>query len=346
MTPASVEVCYPAERRLTEWMSRFGDGAVPGLWPYGLHELATSGLDVTAASVAQPNRAQSAVARVVPAAARARSPRRARIDVGLSWDENVAVRMSALRPRRSMYSGAIWVTDRVARNGVSRTDRRLRSVLRRMNGVFVNSRAQVEPLREFLGDGGPRVEFLHFGVDDGFWRARPYPTVPLVVSVGGDRDRDAATLYAALSLVHAHRPEVEIIVQSASDVEPPAGITRVKHFTHSELQALYARASVVAVATKPNLHASGLTVSLESMATARPVVINDAPGLRDYIVDGDNGWLTPMGDHVALGERVLDVLADPPGAAAMGRRARASVEAGFTTGHLARSLSEFMRLGS
>lgn len=344
MTHTSVEVCYPAERHLDEWMSRFALGKVPGLWPYGLHELAASGLEVTAASVAQPNRAQSAIARALPAAVRARSPRNARIDVGLSWDENVAVRMSALRPRRMMYSGAIWVTDRVSRSGVSSTDRRLRAVLRRMNGVFVNSRAQVEPLRAFLGDGGPPVEFLHFGVDDGFWSPQPYPTVPLVVSVGGDRDRDAATLYAALSLVHARRPEVEIIVQSASDVVPPAGVTRVAHFTHVELQALYARASVIAVATKPNLHASGLTVSLESMATARPVVINDAPGLRDYFRDGDNGWLTPMGDPVVMGERVLDVLADPAGAAALGRRARASVESGFTTAHLARSLSVFMRL--
>ncbi|TFD79320.1 glycosyltransferase family 4 protein [Cryobacterium psychrophilum] len=342
---SAVEVCYPLERNLPGWIERFEADEVPGRWPYGLHELAPAGLAVTAASVSQPGRAQSALARLIPAAARARLPRFAPIGTGLAWDENVAVRMSALRPRQEMYCGVIWVTDRVGRSGVSTTDARLRSVLRGMRGIFVNSRAQVAPLREFLGAGAPSVEFIRFGVDETFWRAQPYPEVPLIVSVGGDRDRDAAVLYEALSLVHASRPEVEIIVQSASSVSPPPGVTRVGHFTHVQLQALYARASVVAVATKPNLHASGLTVSLESMATGRPVVINDAPGLRDYIVNGDNGWLTPMGDPRAMSERVLAVLANPTEAAALGQRARASVEARFTTKHLARSLAGFMGIG-
>lgn len=333
------------ERNLPGWIERFAAGEVPGRWPYGLHELAPTGLSVTAASVPQPSRAQSALARLIPAAARARLPRFAPIGSGLAWDENIAVRMSALRPRRDMYSGAIWVTDRVARSGVSGTDARLRSVLRGMRGIFVNSRAQVEPLRDFLGAGGPPIDFIPFGVDETFWRARPYPEVPLIVSVGGDRDRDAAVLYEALSLVRASLPRVEIVVQSASSVPPPPGVSRVEHFTHVELQSLYARASVVAVATKPNLHASGLTVSLESMATGRPVVINDAPGLRDYVIDGENGWLTPMGDPRAMSERILAVLADPAEAAALGRRARASVEERFTTKHLARGLTDFMGLG-
>lgn len=341
----AVEVCYPMERNLRGWIERFEADQVPGRWPYGLHELAPTGLAVTAASVPQPGRAQSALARLIPAATRARLPRFAPIGTGLAWDENVAVRMSALRPRRDMYSGAIWVTDRVGRSGASGTDARLRSVLRGMRGIFVNSRAQVEPLREFLGVGGPPVAFIPFGVDETFWRARPYPEVPLIVSVGGDRDRDAAVLYEALSLVRASLPRVEIVVQSASPVPPPPGVSRVEHFTHVELQALYARASVVAVATKPNLHASGLTVSLESMATGRPVVINDAPGLRDYVIDGETGWLTPMSDPRAMSERILAVLADPTEAAALGQRARTAVEERFTTKHLARGLTDFMGLG-
>ena len=62
-----------------------------------------------------------------------------------------------------------------------------------------------------------------FGVDSDFFSLAPYPERPLVVSVGGDRDRDPKTLFAALEHVQRARPEVEIIVQSRWESSAPPG---------------------------------------------------------------------------------------------------------------------------
>ena len=97
--------------------------------------------------------------------------------------------------------------------------------------------------------------------------------------------------------------------------------------------------SVVAVATRPNLHVSGMTVMLESMATARPVVLTATPGVDDYARDGATALLTAPGDARALADRVLGLLAAPHDAEALGRRARAAVEERYTSTHMVRGLA-------
>lgn len=344
--PARVEVVYRAERDVDAWSARHAAGEVPGRWPYGLDLLADTGAQVRARGLAEPSRVDRLRARARDAV---RPPRRSGAaheprDIGVAWDENVARRMLVSAPHTQMYAGAIWLTDAHAADPDSPRVQAALATLRRMDGVFVNSRAQVEPLRAALGAPGPAVEFFRFGVDADFFAAQPYPERPLVVSVGGDRDRDPVTLFAAFERVLAARPDVEIVAQSASDVPPPPGVTKVPHLTHVELRALYARASVVAVATRPNLHMSGLTVSLESMATARPVVLTASPGVEDYVTDGENAHLVAGGDPDALAARVLALLDSPTDARDLGQRARAGVEAGLTSAHMVQGMARAVGL--
>ena len=337
-----VHVLYRAERDVREWATRHAAGEVPGRWPYGLDELAHWGLAVEAENIAQPTRLQSGVARVVPPSVRSNLARPVRHGIGVTWDEHVAQRMVDARPFRRMLTGVVWLTDAVDRADASRR-RRIRAVLEAMDAVWVNSRAQVEPLRRLVGPDGPPVEFFRFGVDADFFRGEPYPERPLVVSVGGDRDRDPETLFTALGLLRSARPDVRILVQSASAASPPEGVEKVARLSHRELRDLYARASVVAIATRPNLHVSGLTVSLEAMATARPVVITESPGMEDYLHDGRNAALVPRGRAEALCDRIVGLLDEPAEAERMGIRGRALVEEGLTTRHLSRSLAEFVQ---
>ncbi|KQY23344.1 hypothetical protein ASD16_12430 [Cellulomonas sp. Root485] len=326
-TTRQVEVMFRSERDVDSWTARHERGEVPGRWPYGLDLLARPGVTVTRRSLPEPTRADRLRAMLRPS-------RRTGADLGIAWDENLARRMLVLAPHASMHAGAIWLTDALAADPDSARVRSTLDVLRRMDSVFVNSRAQVEPLERALGSSGTRVSFFTFGVDADFFAARPPADHPLVVSVGGDRDRDPATLFAALARVHDARPDVEIVVQNSSDVTPPPGVTKVPRLSHVELRELYARASVVAVATRPNLHMSGLTVSLESMATARPVVLTRTPGVEDYVVDGDNARLVPTEAPEDLADAVVELLDDPAAAHALGLRARAAIEDRLTSVHL------------
>jgi glycosyltransferase involved in cell wall biosynthesis len=67
------------------------------------------------------------------------------------------------------------------------------------------------------------------------------------------------------------------------------------------------------------------TIGLEVMRFALPVVAWDAGGIKDWLVDGHNGYLVPWKDEAAYAQRVDDLLADKPKAQAMGRNGLALV---------------------
>jgi glycosyltransferase involved in cell wall biosynthesis len=61
---------------------------------------------------------------------------------------------------------------------------------------------------------------------------------------------------------------------------------------------------------------------LEAMAVGRPVITTNAPGCRETVVDGENGFLVPVGDSKALADRMKYLLENPSVREAMGKRSR------------------------
>jgi glycosyltransferase involved in cell wall biosynthesis len=68
---------------------------------------------------------------------------------------------------------------------------------------------------------------------------------------------------------------------------------------------------------------------LEAMAMGRPVITTDAPGCRQTVVDGDNGYLVPVQSADALAEAMLKFVEDPSLLARMGSRSRQIAEEKF-----------------
>lgn len=65
---------------------------------------------------------------------------------------------------------------------------------------------------------------------------------------------------------------------------------------------------------------------LEAMAMGRPIITTDAPGCRETVIDGDNGFLVPVQSVDALVEAMLKFIEDPTLAPRMGRRSRQIAE--------------------
>jgi glycosyltransferase involved in cell wall biosynthesis len=61
---------------------------------------------------------------------------------------------------------------------------------------------------------------------------------------------------------------------------------------------------------------------LEAMATGRAVITTDAPGCRETVTDGDNGYLVPVADANALASAMLHFLDEPALIVTMGQRGR------------------------
>ncbi len=68
---------------------------------------------------------------------------------------------------------------------------------------------------------------------------------------------------------------------------------------------------------------------LEAMAMGRPVITTDAPGCRETVVDGENGYLVPVKSVDALVEAMLKFIEAPEKIESKGRSARKVVEAKY-----------------
>ncbi len=89
------------------------------------------------------------------------------------------------------------------------------------------------------------------------------------------------------------------------------------------------------------------TSVLDALAMARPVVATTAGGIPEMIESGVHGLLVPPADPAALAGALLELLADPGRARAMGEAGRARVEAEFSCEQMvARTLAEYERVAA
>ncbi|HEY3344604.1 MAG TPA: glycosyltransferase [Anaerolineaceae bacterium] len=74
-------------------------------------------------------------------------------------------------------------------------------------------------------------------------------------------------------------------------------------------------------------HSDGSSVSLlEAMACAKPALVSDIPGNREWITHDKTGWTFPDGDDGALAEAILRAVDCPSQLAPMGQAARTLIE--------------------
>jgi len=83
---------------------------------------------------------------------------------------------------------------------------------------------------------------------------------------------------------------------------------------------------------------------LEAMAMGRPIITSTAPGCRETVVDGLNGWLVPVKDSAALANAMCRFIDQPQLIASMGRESRALAEFKFDVHQVNRSLMGYMEL--
>ncbi len=108
---------------------------------------------------------------------------------------------------------------------------------------------------------------------------------------------------------------------------------------HEELGRLYRQCSVVAFpTTAPEPFGN---VGPEAMVHGRPVVAFDVGGVREWLVDGLNGYIAPPGDVGTFAERLRSLVDDPAKAFAMGMAGRERTMRLFSADEHGRRTVEF-----
>jgi glycosyltransferase involved in cell wall biosynthesis len=311
-------------------MQQHARGEVPDHLPYGLDRLAGGGFEVSPRE--PPMQLQGKLGKL---------DRRLRYDwrhglakssadILLTWDERIGVPAS-MRQNVPVVTGVIWGTEQPTST--------LTAALRRAAKVWVSSSSQLKLLAALRVTG---AEYVPMGVDSQFFRPQPYPQTRSVLSVGNDRSRDWDTIIRTYDRLSSSSNVLQLITRSAVPDRRSSVIQVTRPVSHSRLVDQYGSSAVVTVALKPNHHVSGVTVVLEAMSCARPVVVTNTPGMSDYVEDGVTGTLVPYGDDSSMAQAIADLLDDPERAQAYGAAGRAAVLKRFNTQAQADRLSQIM----
>lgn len=164
----------------------------------------------------------------------------------------------------------------------------------------------------------------HKGVDD-FIRAAQW-TAPVVHLVVGDGPRREALEAMAREL-----PRGRVVFAGRVD--------------RDDLPAYYRAAAVGVLPSTSRLEAFGIA-ALECMASGRPVIVADIPGVSEVLEPGVSGLTAEPLDAEGLAEKIRRLALDPELAATMGKAARERVLTNFTLPRVVDQLLEvYGRIG-
>jgi glycosyltransferase involved in cell wall biosynthesis len=156
------------------------------------------------------------------------------------------------------------------------------------------------------------------------------------------------TLLDAAALVHARRPGVRFAIAGDGELRQELEQQAKELGDHvamlgnrSDVPDLLASFAVFAFPSR----FEGLCVAvIEAQAAGVPVVATAVGGIRETVVDGETGFLVPVGDAEALAERILHVLEHPDEARRVADEARRRVQAFSEERMVAETLALYERL--
>lgn len=178
-----------------------------------------------------------------------------------------------------------------------------------------------------------KIVMIHgSGVNVEKFRPADLPTVPSFLYIGRlIRDKGVGEYLEACKMIKAeYGDKVRCLLVGPYDSNPSAlkpeelqplvvdGV--VEYFgEQSEVRPYIAQCSVYAL---PSYHEGTPKTVLESMAMGRAIITSDAPGCRETVVDGVNGYLTKVRDAEDVAAKMRLLIEHPEIVAGMGKKSR------------------------
>lgn len=177
------------------------------------------------------------------------------------------------------------------------------------------------------------------GVDLEEWRQVPAVTEPVTFLLAARllREKGIVEYAEAARRIKRAYPTARFVLLGGLDPNP-GGLTQAEVEAwvsegflewpgHVDVKPWLAAASVYVL---PSYYREGVPRSTqEALALGRPVITTDAPGCRETVVPGVNGYLVPVRDVDALVAAMLRFIEDPARIVSMGRESRRLAEERF-----------------
>jgi glycosyltransferase involved in cell wall biosynthesis len=257
-----------------------------------------------------------------------------------AWLVQVAHRVAMIEGLGYVFTddGQVWsYKRRLLRVGVSWLYKLALSLAHQV--IFLNK----DDIAEFVNGGlvaPAKVSCLGgIGIDLNDWPFSAPCTQPITFLLAARLLREKGiTQYAdAARIVKAKYPEVRFVLLGGLDPNPGGlKLAEVQAWVdesllewpgHVPVQPWLAKTSVYVL---PSYYREGVPRSTqEAMAMGRAVITTDAPGCRETVDDGVNGFLVPVRDVKALVSAMLRFVENPDLVESMGRQSRRMAEERF-----------------
>lgn len=210
-----------------------------------------------------------------------------------------------------------------------------RFALKRAHGVFFQNPDDRDDLRRFhvLGSQTRTIVVNGSGIDTAAYPQSSPPEGPLsfLLIARLVADKGIREYAAAATEIRKKFPDVEFHL--IGDFDPnPSSISpdEVREWSqsgailhHGYVSDVRSALEECSVYVLPSFYREGTPRSiLEALSTGRPVVTTDAPGCRETVIDGENGFLIPVRDAEALEAAMLRFVETPSLVPAMGEKSR------------------------
>lgn len=129
-------------------------------------------------------------------------------------------------------------------------------------------------------------------------------------------DKGVRELFQAAKILKSKQPKTEIWVVGAIDKDNPSAISQelVDEYVHQNIIQYLGRSEDVRsiikeadVVVLPSYREGLPRVMLESLSMSKPVITTDAPGCKETVKDGINGYMVPVADAQKFAEAMLKI---------------------------------------
>ena len=180
------------------------------------------------------------------------------------------------------------------------------------------------------------------GVDlEAFRPAPESPGTPKVVLVARMLwDKGVGEFVEAAKLLKGRGVAARLLLVGAPDAGNPSAVpaTQLEAWRREGIVEPLGQRSDIAeiladahIACLPSYREGLPKALLEALAAGRPIVTTDVPGCREVVIDGENGFLVPPRDPMALADALEKLIVDAGLRRRFGERSRVLAEAEFGT---------------
>ena len=228
--------------------------------------------------------------------------------------------------------------------------------LQRSPSVFVQNQDDASFFIDNKIVPSDRIVFLNgSGVNLDQFAKQPFPgTFGFLCVCRILRDKGVLEYLSACRLVRKQHPEVRCMLVgpfdsnpsalNQGDLQPYIDDGSIEYFgEQTDVRPYLAQCSVYVL---PSYREGTPKSVLEAMSCGKAIITTDAPGCRETVIEGQNGFLVPIKDEKAVAEKMLFLYRNPDVCEQMGDASRRIAEQRFDVRLVNQLILRTMRIGN